>query len=448
MDTLAEKALASADRLSHTRSEGAGARAYLDFMRGQWIEKAWKRHFAPQSLPTRTIRTCGKCIRNCSRCGRTHRCCTHTRFAWLRRLIPLAPVVADRLGILQLWLGHDADAASDRALARELGLDEISYPETRVLLELHQHDDADAADGLRRIWREPCTGRMTGSDKAIDAYRHSEKRPAAVQLLDRTLAAGGISTRIYFGLMVLLESPARALRAFARRAATSIIWSCCFSVDAAAVRRDPAFGEFTRKMGLEAYWDRFGWPGACHRGPQKSPAIERSAHPGSNTGADGRCVRGPPQNSKQPRSGCGAIFRLVGGWKCNRAFAAAYSLSQRLSTGSTLMQRLNQPRTLFAGRWILSATCAVFMAALSACGLRARRCRIPCPRRPPLQRQRPPPSATASSCSTSTCGMAMTLTDAAGDFLYKFNLVSLQLKSPTARWSKPCPQRQRLISCN
>jgi len=29
------------------------------------------------------------------------------------------------------------------------------------------------------------------------------------------LAAGGISARIYFGVMVLLESPARALRGFA-----------------------------------------------------------------------------------------------------------------------------------------------------------------------------------------------------------------------------------------
>jgi hypothetical protein len=174
-------------------------------------------------------------------------------------------VVADRLGILQLWLGHDAEAASDRALARELGLDEISYPETRILLELHQHDDADAADGLRHL-----EGALNRSDvwvePTIDAYRHPEKRPAAIQLLDRTLASGGISTRIYFGLMVLLESPARALRAFAALPGSDINYlELLFSVDAAAIRRDPAFGDFTRKMGFEAYWDRFGWPGACHR---------------------------------------------------------------------------------------------------------------------------------------------------------------------------------------
>jgi hypothetical protein len=67
-------------------------------------------------------------------------------------------------------------------------------------------------------------------------------------------------------LMVLLESPARAMRAFAALPARdSNDIELLFSVDAAAVRRDPAFGEFMRKIGIEAYWDRFGWPNACRR---------------------------------------------------------------------------------------------------------------------------------------------------------------------------------------
>ena len=27
----------------------------------------------------------------------------------------------------------------------------------------------------------------------------------------------------------------------------------------------PAFGDFMGKMGIDAYWDRFGWPSTCHR---------------------------------------------------------------------------------------------------------------------------------------------------------------------------------------
>jgi len=262
MNALADKALVSADRLSHSRSEGAGARAYLDFMRGQWIkaETAFRTAIVadPNNPDVRQMYS-----QLLAAVGRTDAALTQVRLA--QEIDPLAPVVADRLGILQLWLGHDAQAASDRALARELGLDEISYPETRILLELHQHNDADAADGLRHL-----EGALNRSDvwvdPTIDAYRHPEKRPAAIQLLDRTLASGGISTRIYFGLMVLLESPERALRAFAALPGSDINYlELLFSVDAAAIRRDPAFGDFTRKMGLEGYWDRFGWPSACHR---------------------------------------------------------------------------------------------------------------------------------------------------------------------------------------
>ena len=266
MGALADSALASADRLSHNRSESAGARAYLDFMRGQWIEAEMEFRTAIVADPNNPdVRQMYSQL--LAAVGRVDAALTQVRLA--QQIDPLAPVVADRLGILQLWLGHDAEAASNRALARELGLDEISYPETRVLLELHQHDDAVAADGLRNL-----EGALHRSavwvDPTIEAYRHPEKRPAAIQLLDRTLASNGISTRIYFGLMVLLESPARAMRAFEALPGSDINYlELLFSVDAAAVRRDPAFGDFARKMGLEAYWDRFGWPGACRReGPQ------------------------------------------------------------------------------------------------------------------------------------------------------------------------------------
>jgi DNA-binding winged helix-turn-helix (wHTH) protein/TolB-like protein len=262
MYALAEKALIGADRLSHNRSESAGARGYLDFMRGQWIESETAFRTAIVADPNNPdVRQMYSQL--LAAVGRIDAALAQVRMA--QEIDPLAPVVADRLGILQLWLGHDAEAASDAALARELGLDEVAYPETKILLKFHQHDDADAAEGLRNL-----EGALHRSDEwiapTIDAYRHPEKRPAAIQLLDRTLAAGGITARIYFGLMVLLESPVRAMKAFAALPARdNNDLELLFSVDAAAVRRDPAFGDFIRKMRIEAYWDRFGWPGACRR---------------------------------------------------------------------------------------------------------------------------------------------------------------------------------------
>lgn len=262
MYALAEKALASADQLSHNRSESAGTRAYLGFMRGQWIESETAFRTAIVADPNNPeVRQMYSQLLGAV--GHIDAALAQARLA--QEIDPLAPVVADRIGDLNLWLGRDADAETDVALARELGLDELAYPETKILLKLHQHEDAGAADDLRALM-----GSLHRSDvwvgPAIDAYRHPEKRPATIALLDRTLAAGGISARLYFGVMVLLESPARALRGFAAlrdRGGNDLEF--LFSVDAAAVRRDLAFGDFVRKIGIEAYWDRFGWPKACHR---------------------------------------------------------------------------------------------------------------------------------------------------------------------------------------
>jgi len=266
MYALAEKALANADRLSHSRSDSAGTRGYLGFMRGQWsaAETAFRTAIVADPNNPEVRQMYSQLL---GAVGRIEAALAQVRLA--QEIDPLAPVVADRIGILHLWLGRDADAANDAALARELGLDEVAYPETKILLKLHQHDDANAADDLRALQRSLHRSEAWVGP-TLEAYRHPERRPAAIALLDRTLAAGGISARIYFGSMVLLESPARALRGFAAlpdRGGNDLEF--LFSVDAGAVRRDPAFGEFVRNMGIEAYWDRFGWPGACAReGPQ------------------------------------------------------------------------------------------------------------------------------------------------------------------------------------
>ncbi|HEY2464388.1 MAG TPA: winged helix-turn-helix domain-containing protein [Steroidobacteraceae bacterium] len=262
MYTLAEKALDSAERLSHNRLESAGPRGYLDFERGKWIESetAFRSAIAADPNNPEVRQWYSQLL---GAVGRIEAALAQARVA--QEIDPLAPVVADRLGVLDLWLGRDVEAASDAALARELGLDEVAVPETKILLKFHQHDDADAADDLRSLQRSLHRS-QAWIGPVIDAYRHPEKRPAAFQLLDRALASGDISARIYFGLMVLLESPTRALRGFAALPDNPGNYlEMLFSLDAAAVRRDPAFGAFLVKNGVEAYWDRFGWPSACRR---------------------------------------------------------------------------------------------------------------------------------------------------------------------------------------
>ena len=262
MYALAEKALDSADRLAHNRLESAGPRGYLDFERGKWIDSETAFRSAIVADPDNPeVRQWYSQLLGAV--GRTEAALAQARLA--QEIDPLAPVVADRLSVLDLWLGRDTEAASDAALARELGLDEVAVPETKILLKIHQHDDAGASDDLRALQRSLHRSE-TWIGPVMDAYRHPEKRPAAFQALDRTLASGDISVRIYFGLMVLLESPVRALRGFAALPDNAGNYlEMLFSADAAAVRRDPAFGAFLVKNGVEAYWDRFGWPSACRR---------------------------------------------------------------------------------------------------------------------------------------------------------------------------------------
>jgi DNA-binding winged helix-turn-helix (wHTH) protein/TolB-like protein len=262
MYALAAKALDSADRLSHNHMDSAGSRGYLDFERGKWIDSETAFRSAIVADPDNPeVRQWYSQLLGAV--GRIETALAQARLA--QEIDPLAPVVADRLSVLDLWLGRDTEAASDAALARELGLDEVAVPETKILLKIHQHDDSGASDDLRAL-QHSLHRSETWIGPVMDAYRHPEKRPAAFQVLDRELASGDISARIYFGLMVLLESPARALRGFAALPDNAGNYlEMLFSADAAAVRRDPAFGAFLVKNGVEAYWNRFGWPSACRR---------------------------------------------------------------------------------------------------------------------------------------------------------------------------------------
>jgi TolB-like protein/Tfp pilus assembly protein PilF len=260
MYTLADKALAAADRLAHSRSGSAGGRAYLAFMRRQWVEAetAFRTAIAAEPNDPELRQMYSQLL---GAVGRLDAALAQAHLA--QELDPLAPVIADRIGILHLWLGQDTEAASDMALARELGLEETAYPETQVLLKLHQHADAEAAELLRRLQHT-----LNRSEEwiapTLDAYRHPDKRPSALALLDQAQRAGTISARLYYGATVLLESPQRAMGAFTAlsvRDANDLEF--LFSVDAAGVRRDPAFAAFVRRLGLDAYWDRFGWPAEC-----------------------------------------------------------------------------------------------------------------------------------------------------------------------------------------
>ena len=131
MYALAEKALDSADRTAHNHMESAGARGYLDFERGKWIDSETAFRSAIVADPDNPeVRQWYSQLLGAV--GRIETAWAQAHLA--QEIDPLAPVVADRLSVLDLWLGRDTEAASDAALARELGLDEVAVPETKISL--------------------------------------------------------------------------------------------------------------------------------------------------------------------------------------------------------------------------------------------------------------------------------------------------------------------------
>jgi DNA-binding winged helix-turn-helix (wHTH) protein/TolB-like protein/tetratricopeptide (TPR) repeat protein len=259
---LADKALQRVEQLTGSHTLTAGTHALIEFQRWKWkdAEAAFRTAITTDPNNSELRQTYSQLL---GAVGRLDAALEQAQLA--REIDPLAPVISDRIGVLRLWLGQDDEAARDFTLAKEFGLDESAYPETKVLLNLHRHLDAEAAEKLRSL--QQAVDRPTGwIAPTLSAYRHPDERKAAVAMLDRAQKSGELSPRLYFGSMVILESPERAIRAF-----TALIdhdandLEFMFSTDAAAARRDPGFGEFARGIGLEAYWDRYGWPAACKR---------------------------------------------------------------------------------------------------------------------------------------------------------------------------------------
>ncbi|MCX7056078.1 MAG: winged helix-turn-helix domain-containing protein, partial [Proteobacteria bacterium] len=140
MGAQADKALDTAERLAGNRTITAGVRAYLGFQRWQWIdaETAFRTAIAVDPNDPDLRQQYSQLLGSL---GHLNASAAQAHLA--QELDPLAPVAADRVGVIDLWQGRDAEASHEFALARELGLEQAAYPETKIILKLHQHADAE-----------------------------------------------------------------------------------------------------------------------------------------------------------------------------------------------------------------------------------------------------------------------------------------------------------------
>jgi TolB-like protein/DNA-binding winged helix-turn-helix (wHTH) protein/Tfp pilus assembly protein PilF len=192
--------------------------------------------------------------------GRPEASVEHARHA--RQLDRLSPVVTHRLSVASMWIDADDDAARYALVAEELGMAPV--PDAYTVLKLREHDYTAVRPllvGVQTMFARP----TAWVDPLLDALAHPERRSQAVEALARAEQARDIPPKYLFGSWLYLGEPERAIDAALRLVndQPSFNVEFVFAREAQQLRQHPRFGELVRAIGLNRYWERFGWPETC-----------------------------------------------------------------------------------------------------------------------------------------------------------------------------------------
>ncbi len=183
-----------------------------------------------------------------------------------RDLEPLSPVVNQRLAVAHLWVDQNELAAQQFAVAAEQGMPVTTQPEAYLVLLLRR-DELEIARLLMAGQQKLAGLDAAWVDALFMAMQDPSHKPAAVDAVERAVASGDISDLHLFGVWVYLEETGRAIDTALRLTENRIrfIPEFLFAVETAELRRHPRFAEVVRAVGLDRYWDYFGWPDLCRR---------------------------------------------------------------------------------------------------------------------------------------------------------------------------------------
>jgi TolB-like protein/tetratricopeptide (TPR) repeat protein len=183
-----------------------------------------------------------------------------------RDLEPLSPVVNQRLAVAYLWVNENELAQEQFAIAAEQGMPVTTQPEAYLVLLLRQEKleiarllmaGQQKLQGLDADW----------VDALFVAMQDPSHKPAAVEAVEQAVASGDISDLHLFGVWIYLDETERAIDTALRLTEYRILFipEFLFAVETAGLRRHPRFAEVVRAIGLDRYWDYFGWPELCRR---------------------------------------------------------------------------------------------------------------------------------------------------------------------------------------
>jgi len=258
-----DRELAAVARETAMSGEVQAVRAWLELERNRWIEAEAAFRGALESDPDETeLRLLYSQMQGALGAGDA----AGAEAQQALQNDPLSPAATLRLAVIRLWSDDEAGAARLLAQARKLGLAPSASPEVPMLLYVRHREfeglekalhDLQERRGQSREWIGPVIA-------ALENPRHGAAAEAA---LEQAAAAGQVDALLHFGALVLAGRHERALRWLLERPRlrTRELEFTLAAREAAPLRRLPGFGAVVTHFGLDAYWDRFGWPAACTR---------------------------------------------------------------------------------------------------------------------------------------------------------------------------------------
>jgi TolB-like protein/DNA-binding winged helix-turn-helix (wHTH) protein/tetratricopeptide (TPR) repeat protein len=183
-----------------------------------------------------------------------------------KKLDVLSPVVNQRLAVAYLWVDDNEMARQQFELADELGMGARANPDVFAVLLFRQREYARARHilvdlqnlyGLPPTWVEPF----------VAALQDPTSRPAAREALDLAARDGGIPRKLLFGTLTYLGDADAAIEIAFELLSDPVNFDVefLFTQETEHLRRHARFGELLVAIGLDRYWDEYGWPALCQR---------------------------------------------------------------------------------------------------------------------------------------------------------------------------------------
>jgi tetratricopeptide (TPR) repeat protein len=178
----------------------------------------------------------------------------------------LSPTINQRLAVVYQWVDDDEKAYQQFELASELGLGPRANPESYVIQLLRRGDYKTARElllDLQRAFRRA----SHWVDPFIAALKDPARRPDALDALRVVADERQISLKYLQGALVYLGDADGALEVAFELLNEPLDFEVefLFARENAIVRQHPRFGELVRAIGLDEYWDTYGWPDFCDR---------------------------------------------------------------------------------------------------------------------------------------------------------------------------------------